>query len=281
MDRGSRGEWKVTDDSDASFSRRHGYGPPDREITVREDAPDDLRIAILMIARDVGLTPKALRDVVCGTLLVAPDTSNWSTANVWGEVNYLVQDCEWFRVYEIAEAIYRRLNPPQPEQAHIFQDRLNNFFRERGIGWQMAEGQIVVRGSESFTAATREAPATLEEHGRSTAAREIHQALADLSRRPDPDITGAIQHAMAALECVARDVAGDGSTLGEVINRHASALGVRPPLDQALGKLWGYTSQEGRHVREGRDPSFEEAELVVTLAAAVSVYVSKKAAGQD
>ena len=83
---------------------------------------------------------------------------------------------------------------------------------------------------------------------------------------------------MAALECVARDVAGKSkATLGEVINQHAANIGIRAPLDQALHKLWGYASQEGRHLREGREPEFEEAELVVSIAGAVSVYLSKKA----
>jgi len=37
-----------------------------------------------------------------------------------------------------------------------------------------------------------------------TAKTEIREALNDLSRRPTPDITGAIQHSLACLECVAR-----------------------------------------------------------------------------
>jgi len=39
---------------------------------------------------------------------------------------------------------------------------------------------------------------SLEAARRNTARGEIHEALGDLSRRPAPDITGAIQHAMVA-----------------------------------------------------------------------------------
>jgi hypothetical protein len=47
---------------------------------------------------------------------------------------------------------------------------------------------------------------------------EIHKALENLSKRPVPDLTGAVQHAMAALECVANDVCGEnGETLGKVV----------------------------------------------------------------
>lgn len=102
-----------------------------------------------------------------------------------------------------------------------------------------------------------------------TAANEIHEALTDISRRPTADVTGAIQHAMAALECVAREVDGSSDTLGRIIGR----LTLPAPLDGALHKLWGFASEQGRHIQEGREPRFEEAELVVTVASAVSVYL--------
>lgn len=41
-----------------SFSDRHGYRGPDEEITIREDAPDGLRFAVLAIAKEAGLGPK-------------------------------------------------------------------------------------------------------------------------------------------------------------------------------------------------------------------------------
>jgi hypothetical protein len=161
--------------------------------------------------------------------------------------------------------------------AATFEEQLNEYFEDEGIGWQMRDGKIQVRGSEPFEAVGRSAARTLSEHGRQTSAREMHEALQDLSRRPEPDISGAIQHAMAALECAARDVGKSTATLGQVIKDNAAALGIQPPLDKALEKLWGYASEQGRHFHEGREnPTFEEAELVVTVAAGVSVYLSKK-----
>ena len=111
-----------------------------------------------------------------------------------------------------------------------------------------------------------------------TAAQEIHEALQDLSRRPRPDITGSVQHALAALECVARDVADDSkATLGAIIKKYPGLL--PPPLDAAVDKLWGFASEHGRHLREGREPAREEAELAVHVAAAVATYLPKMANG--
>jgi len=115
----------------------------------------------------------------------------------------------------------------------------------------------------------------LDETKRLTTQNEIHQALSDLSRRPQPDLTGAIQHALVALECIARDVCGDPkATLGNILKRYPNL--VPQPLDTAVEKAWGYASEHGRHLREGREPSLEEAELLVGIASVVATYLSKK-----
>jgi hypothetical protein len=163
----------------------------------------------------------------------------------------------------------------QKRRAPEFQSALNEFFAEQGIGWQLTtDGEIVTRGTEAFEAGVYEAVAALDTAGRTTAQGEIHQALADLSRRPAPDLTGAVQHAMAALECVARDAAGDlKATLGDILKRYPDLI--PKPLDTAVDKAWGYASEMGRHIREGREPQRREVELIVGLAATVATYLSR------
>ena len=218
-------------DQRTPFSRRHGYVADATLITVREDATEDLRYAVAQSAVEVGVSPSPLRNIVCRVLLTRPDQSNWSEyPNIWDEVQSLLADCPWHKVYDIAEAVHNALATNNPEAGQAYESSLNDFVRERGIGWEMRDGEFIARGSEGFSAATSEAAQTLADEGRNTAARELHEALHDLSRRPEPDITGSIQHAMAAVECVARDVAGTPNlTLGDVINRHAASLNIRPP----------------------------------------------------
>ena len=80
---------------------------------------------------------------------------------------------------------------------------------------------------------------------------------------------------MGAMECVARDVSGEAkATLGEILKKHPGLL--PPPLDTALSQIWGYASNEARHVLEGKNPSREEAELVVGLSAALTTYLTRK-----
>jgi len=79
---------------------------------------------------------------------------------------------------------------------------------------------------------------------------------------------------MGALEAVARDLTGDSkATLGEALKRYPELL--PKPLDQSLAQIWGYASNVVRHVEEGREPTREEAELVVGLSDRV-VFLSDK-----
>jgi hypothetical protein len=69
----------------------------------------------------------------------------------------------------------------------------------------------------------------------SRVARKPSKRLQDLSRRPQPDLAGAVYHAMGGmLECRARDVTGDPrATVGEVLKRNPGLL--PKPLDQPGG----------------------------------------------
>jgi hypothetical protein len=156
------------------------------------------------------LAPHSMRSLVCRVLRRREDPGNWSAfPNVDDEVRDHLDSCEWYEVYDIIEATYERLAKSPPARhdgngAEYFEREINKYFRRRGIGWKLSDGRIETRGSEGFERTLAEARAELAESGRATAANEIHQAISDLSRRPRPDVTGAIQHALAALECVAQ-----------------------------------------------------------------------------
>ncbi len=258
------------------FSARQGHRPINRSITVREDAPTILREAIIPLAENLGMTPQHLRNVICRVLLKRPDSDNWSDSPVLGEIESLVENAPWNKVYDILEAIYDELSGNTPfkcsQDQNKFKLLLNDFFVENGIGWELREGKIIHRGSEFFTNSTREVPQILNESGYERAANEIREALSDISRIPDPDITGAIQHAMAALEATAREVTGQRSyTLGKLV----PMLDLPSPLDQAVTKLWGFASDRGRHICEQQTINRTEAELIVTIAGSLCAYVAQ------
>lgn len=259
------------------FSDRQGYRPTAVQVKVREDAPSNLRGAIPLIAEEAGMTPSTMRRAICKVLLEPPDPNNWSDyPNIRDEVSWLIKEASWYKVYDIAEALYAVLATSSSRDsgpADEFERRLNGFFVENGIGWVLRDGEIVHRGSEVFTKSTHEVPGRLEETGFQRAANEMREALGDISRRPEPDITGAIQHATAALEATAREVAGQPNlTLGKLV----PLLNLPAPLDKSVEKLWGYASDRCRHIRERDTVDHSEAELIVAIAGSLCAFLAQR-----
>lgn len=60
------------------FSTRHGYTLAEPPITVREDAPPELRQELLHIVYSLDFEPSDARRVVCRVLRARPDAGNWS-----------------------------------------------------------------------------------------------------------------------------------------------------------------------------------------------------------
>jgi hypothetical protein len=90
------------------FSKRHGYTGQPKEIAIQEDAPETLRRFVLQTADESGLGPSDIRDITCAVLELRPD-NNWSGSYIWDEAQRHVYGCEWFKVYDIIERIWKYL----------------------------------------------------------------------------------------------------------------------------------------------------------------------------
>jgi len=283
-----------------SFSSRHGYRAPAPPITIYEDAPSELRSAIPAIAEKLDMEPSTMRRLVCDILRKSPDRSNCSEfPNIRNEVSGLIESAPWNKVYDIIESFhdefynqqaidrmelaeiagdspYDYLPESQSSPADDFQQTMNEFFVDNGIGWELRNGQVVHRGSETFAKSAHEVPDHLDDVGFPRAAAEMREAVRDISRRPDPDITGAICHAINALEATAREITGNSNaTLGRLVQR----LNLPKPLDTATSKLWSFASDHARHIHERKSVDLSEAELVVAVAGALCDFVMRRKAG--
>lgn len=114
--------------ADKSFSKRHGYTGRAREVTIREDAPEGLRFVVLDTACKLDRRPSALRGTICRVLRTPSNERNWSEyPNIWSEVQQLMYWCEWFRVYDIIEALHERMEEPDEEQRISESDNASKF----------------------------------------------------------------------------------------------------------------------------------------------------------
>lgn len=99
------------------FSKRFGhFSFKEKEITIREDAPEGLRGFVKMAFYDLGKKPSELREIVCRVLKISPDRNNWSERpNIDTEVSEHLENCDWFYIYDIIEKIISSLFDEQQE----------------------------------------------------------------------------------------------------------------------------------------------------------------------
>jgi hypothetical protein len=255
------------------FSVRYGIQP--ERSPMAQEAPKELRYFILKYFKGEFSYPwecaEFLEDFLRSPGL-ATRFANPHDPQGWPKFHRFIEDFEWWQVYDFLEFCYQNpLVPVRREFALLF----NEEFSRENIPYRFdSNGEIVYKGSEAFEVAVATAESVLAATGRITARDEIHKALKALSIRPTPDLTGAVQHAVAGLECVANDVSGEtGETLGQIVKKHPDKF--PPPLGEGVSKLYGFASQKGRHILEGAEPDLKEAELVVGIAAIVATYLSK------
>ena len=252
------------------FPIRHGIQASVPDITIIQDFPLEHRVAVIQIASDLGVHARSLRRAMLRVLVTGIDTTDWSHDFIWPELVNAINDCSWWDVYEIAEEIYKITDFHERTE---YADSLNRFFMRKGFGWEMRNGLIEYRGSEAYQEVARSADQILQNHGFNRSAVAVQEAMHALSRRPNPDLPGAVNHAMRALEAVARvDTGNPDKTLGALV----SSLDLPRPLDEAVSKLWGFSSQYSRHGSEEKVIDLDEAELVVTVACATAAFIARR-----
>jgi len=72
---------------------------------------------------------------------------------------------------------------------------------------------------------------------------------------------------------VLNDITGVEMTLGKYLDKHPQLF--HPGLKKSLDGIYGYASDAGaRHGREGKEPSFAEAQFAVTTCAAACTLLT-------
>lgn len=254
-----------------SFTERNHIHIEPVKISKKWEAPIELREWILSLIMRLNYSIKSFRNIVCQMSFQTADPNQYSENEFMvSEVRTLLENCKWHHIYDIIEQTYKELPNNSKEN---FQTHINNFFLSNGYGWKLENGRVLSRGDDAFEQSVKSA-VTCIELSNSDAYYEIKEALVDISKRPEPDVTGAIQHSMAALECFCRCLLDDEKhTLGELITHHRDSI--PKPLDVAMEKLWAFSSEQGRHIKEGKAPSFHEAELTVHICASLIVYFNQ------
>jgi hypothetical protein len=269
------------------FSERQGFLRR-KSIQYRDELPNVLRRPIIDLAlRRTNST--ALLRIVTGVLdpygidptplqlVTASRPFSLSSGDAdLDSVRRAIDECHWFRVYDVVESIYRYLasliakaNAPQ------FESEINEYFAYAEIGWQLRDGVVKKRGDETFEFTLDTAVSALEKAEKPTAVRHLQFAISAFSTRPKPNTSGAVAHATSAVECVLGEITGETMTLGKYLDKNPRLF--HPALRKGLDGIFGYASDEGaRHGKEGTEPAIEEAEFAIATCAAVCTLLIRK-----
>lgn len=259
-------------DTKDSFSRRNNFEViQPKEIKFRNEAPISLRLLLASIANSPSnffTNIKTYRSLINGVLLEPNDPNNWSYDNIYSEIYYQLKACEWFRIYDIVEKIYDEINYDLRDK---FTEIINNHFLKEGIGWKLEEGKVLYRGEPSFESITYEVVHQLSISETEKSANEFKEAFTCLSRKPNPDLSGAIIRAMNGLECLINKIENNNQTLAKLLQEQKH---INEPLRTGIEKLYAY-SHQARHLKEQNQFTYQETELLVSVSAAVATYIHK------
>lgn len=198
-----------------TFSERNNLRTTDVPITVQYDAPDNFRVWLIECVRSIGLSIDDILTIICQKTFKGTD-GNWGDDFKWNEAIDKLRSASWPLVYDVAEALFAHMSTQEMKQTYA--SNLNSYFMMNGYGWKFDNGKILYRGSDTADASYQAAIDALVAHP--TAKTELTNALHDLSRRPEPDLSGTVHHALAAAECLVRDIFNaPAATLGDIVKR--------------------------------------------------------------
>jgi hypothetical protein len=139
-------------------------------------------------------------------------------------------------------------------------------------------------GTEILEITDKTEIATIERGLAGPKAARIHleRAIDLLADRRAPDFRNSIKESISAVEAVCRLIANSQSdTLGAALKKISAKTSIHPAFEQALLKLYGFTSDEGgiRHaLMEETSLSYADAKFMLVLCSAFTNFLLTRCA---
>src|SRR5688500_2788740 len=115
-----------------TFSRRYGYTGQPRPITIREDAPENLRWFVHQTALEQDIHYGQQEHMLCKLLRCIP-ADHRQPYEVQQDVKAMIYGCPWYTFYDFVEAVHRQIVVEDAEnyrarRAPVFEVAVNQFF---------------------------------------------------------------------------------------------------------------------------------------------------------
>ena len=132
---------------DTLFSRRENLQAESAEVYIIDDAPYTFRNYLSLLICSIGLGLKEIRKIICLVVQESEDPNNWGENEFMkNEIQTIIENCPWYRIYDIIEYFYTNLRVNKAEYAKD----INDYLIEKGIGWKFNNGFIETIGEEAF-----------------------------------------------------------------------------------------------------------------------------------
>lgn len=181
-------------------------------------------------------------------------------------------NCKWFELYNFLEFVAD--NFPYPEKESFI--AACNFSLEREIsGYRFIDNQIAPITSSQEISEIKAALVTKNDHVRT----HLTRALELFSDRKQPDYRNSVKESISAVESLVQRVLGQKGTLGKLVKKLETEIGLHPALGKAFDNLYGYTSDENgiRHaILESAKVDFEDAKFFLVVCSAFVNFVTAK-----
>ena len=262
------------------FPRRLDQPEASPPVSVRDAAPDHLRKYVKYLMEHFNVTYTTKKWLMSEAFELAESDFIDRRKGREEAISDALAQCKWEHIYALIEVLHDHifglhLLVRREDMAQQYTTTVNGYFHQNGIGFQLVDGKIEYRGDDDFEVTLDTAQGALEQAGWSRARTEFFEARRDLSRRPDPDLSGAIDHSTNALESVARSITGElEENWGNILRKRPDLL--PETIIEAIRNIRKFAQENARHVREDKVPTFDESELVVHVSAAAATYLVRK-----
>lgn len=274
------------------FSQRKGYKGLQKEIQ-REQIDDDLKNKLWSVLNLLiwdrwgppdllGRQPTGCDDVENMVVRVWLDFFKWPTDTIpvfkasygrsaFSMMREFFYSCNWWEIYDFVEFIMKNLPTFEKE---AFRSTINNVLQSESGAYRIIGEEIVEITDEheinSLETALQRSVGASKEH--------LKSALALLADRVKPDYRNSIKESISAVESICQQISGKPKgTLGEYLKDIKDSHKLHPAFEQALLKLYGFTSDAGgiRHALtdSAEIPTFAEAKFMLVSCAAFCNYL--------
>lgn len=278
-----------------SFSERYGYKPV-REIIQIESMDEPLRNGLWSLLKIYCWDHAVYSSDIYGGYYISEssnkelfslctklwfnyfkkplDNLDHDWKKVLGQLRSYFFECNWYEAYDFIEFLANNYKKYQFRDG--FLTACNRALEKEMSAYRFVEG-VITRITEKqeideIEQVLKSTPGPVVTH--------IRRSLELLSDRSTPDYRNSIKESVSAVESlVAQILKVDSGTLGQLIKKLETEIGLHPALKAAFSSLYGFTSDAGgiRHALMEKDTNdYHDAKFMLVTCSAFINYVEGK-----